>query len=75
MISKADPDNHDSISYNKYFADLAKISNTILEDERENNFRLEVHKKDLRNKLFAQINELGSSKVKDNLFQLLNIYF
>lgn len=35
LIAGSEPDNYDSISYNKYFRDLTDVSNRIMQDEEK----------------------------------------
>lgn len=62
LIANAEPDNYDNISYSKYFADLANISDSILADNR--------HLLDTNTKILAQLHDLPDSEIKNNLIAL-----
>ena len=63
LVSEANPDTYNSISYNKYFRDLSKISDSIIEES-------EMHKENLRD-FIEEINNLPESVSKKNLQMLL----
>ena len=82
IIASAESDLYDNVSYETYFKNLTKISNSIIDERNEMTLQkslLEINnkarEKDLRSKFFMEINKLSSSKEKDALFSLLNIYF
>lgn len=63
LIAGSNPDHYDSVSYNKYFRELADISNKILEDEERNKQKIA--------KLAKAINELESNDEKVKLLDIL----
>jgi len=59
LVANADPNNYDSISYNKYYRDLASISDAVLEDADEFKTK-EV-------KILSELNNLPESAAKQNI--------
>lgn len=66
LVANADPNNYDSISYNKYYRDLASISDAVLEDADEFKTK-EV-------KILAELNNLPESAAKHNIIKIIQGY-
>lgn len=82
IIASADTNLYDNVSYDTYFKDLTVISNSLIDEKNEmalskslSEITIKQIEKELRNKLFLEINRLNPSKEKDSLFSLLNANF
>jgi len=62
LISNADPDDYESISYNKYFRDLSSISDSVISDANAD--------KDRNLKMLAEVQKLPDSEIKASLIKL-----
>jgi len=63
LVANADPNNYSSISYGKYYRDMTKISNSIIDE-----FAL-IQSQNM--KIMAEINKLPESSTKNNLLALI----
>ena len=63
LVANAEPNHYDSISYGKYYKDLSKISNSIIDE-----FEV-IKNRDM--KLMIEINKLPDSTAKNNLLALI----
>lgn len=63
LVANADPNNYDSISYGKYYKDLANISTTLLHEQTEQQTK--------EKSMLIEINKLEDSEAKTRLLNLL----
>jgi hypothetical protein len=63
LVANANPNDYDSISYNKYYRDLSTISNTVLEDAEA--FKIKEMK------IMAELHNLPESAAKQNIIRII----